>query len=72
MVCRYDGVIGRDKDYLNQDSVKPGGWQKFLDKVHRNGIPWSFRDRELLERSIELVELLYISLEAGLEISAVN
>ena len=77
--------MGRDKDYLlgelvdyNQDSVKPGGWQKFLDEVYRNGIPWSFRDGELFERSIGLItlwlgshtsdigltELLYISMEA--------
>jgi len=38
--------MGRDKDRLlgepvdyDQDSVKPGGWQKFLDEVYRNGIP---------------------------------
>jgi len=57
-----------------------------LDKVHRNGILWLFRDRKLFERSIELVtlwlglytsdtrlaELLYISMEAGPGISAVN
>ena len=51
-----------------------------------NGIPWSFGDRELLERFIRLVtlrfishtsgtrlaELLYISTEAGLEIFTAN
>jgi len=38
--------MGRDKDHLlsepadyDQDNVKPRGWQKFLDKVYRNGIP---------------------------------
>ena len=37
--------MDRDKDCLlgepvnyDQDSVKPGEWWKFLDKVYRNGI----------------------------------
>jgi len=85
--------MSRDKDHLlgepvnyDQDSVKPRGWQKFLNEVHRNGIPWSFRDGELFERSIglvtlwlelhtsdtELAELLYISTEAGPGVSAVD
>ena len=85
--------MDRDKDYLlgepvnyDQDSVKSGRWQKFLDKVHRNGIPWLFENRELFERSIglmtlwlrshtsdiRLAKLLYISTEAGPEIFAVN
>ena len=85
--------MGRDKDYLlgepvdyNQDSVKSRGWQKFFNEIHKNGIPWSFRNGELFERSIELVtlwlgshisnieltELLYISTEAGLRVSVVN
>ena len=44
--------MGRDKDHLlsklvdyDQDSVKPGGWWKFLNKVHRNGIPWSITNQ---------------------------
>ena len=85
--------MGRDKYHLlgepvdyDQDSVKPGGWQKFLDKVHRNGILWSFRNGELFERSVGLVilwlrlhtsdtglaELLYISMEARPEVSMVD
>jgi len=58
----------------------------FFDKVHRNGILWSFRDKKLFKRSIELVtlwlglhtsdtglaELLYISIETGPGISAAN
>ena len=53
--------------------------------MHRNGIPWLFEDWKF-ERSVrlvilwlrsytsdtELVELLYISMETGLEISMVN
>jgi len=38
--------MGRDKDHLlselvdyDQDSIKSGEWQKFLDEVYRNGIP---------------------------------
>ena len=85
--------MDRDKDCLlsepvdyDQDSVKSRGRQKFLDKVHRNGIPWSFRDRELFERSVGLVtlwfgshtsdtglvKLLYISIEAGPGVSMVD
>ena len=85
--------MGRDKDRLlgklvdyDQNSIKPGEWQKFLDDVHRNGIPWSFKDGELFERSVGLVtlwlelhtsdtglaELLYISMEAGPEVSMVD
>jgi len=58
----------------------------FLDEVHRNRIPWLFRNRKLFERSIELVmlwlrshtsdtqlvELLYISIEAGPGVSMAN
>ena len=36
-----DCLVGEPVNY-NQDSVKPGGWQKFLNEVYRNGIPWSF------------------------------
>jgi len=57
-----------------------------LNEVHRNGIPWSFRDEELFERSIGLVtlwleshtsdtglaELLYISIEARPGVSAAD
>ena len=70
----------------DQDSVKSREWWKFLNEVHRNRIPWSFGDRKLFERSIGLVilwlkshtsniglaELLYISTEAGPEISMTN
>jgi len=56
------------------------------NEVHKNGIPWSFRDRKLFERSVELVmlwlrlytsdteltELLYISIEARPGISMAN
>jgi len=56
--------MGRDKDYLlselvyyDQDSVKSGEWQKFLNEVYRNEVLWSFRDEKLFERSIELVML---------------
>ena len=58
----------------------------FLNGVYRNGIPWSFRNRELFERSVglvmlwlgsytsdtELTELLYISMETRPEVSVVN
>jgi len=58
-----------------QNSIKPREWQKFLNKIHGNGILEIFGDRKLLERSIELlilgfgshvndigfVELLYIT-----------
>ena len=85
--------MGRDKDHLlgelvdyDQDSVKSREWWKFLDEVYRNGIPWSFRDGELFERSvglvmlwlglhtsdIELAELLYISIEARPGVSAAD
>jgi len=85
--------MGRDKDCLlgelvdyDQDSVKPGGYRKFLNEVHRNGILWSFRDGKLFERSVGLVmlwlglhtsdtglaELLYISTEAGPGISTAD
>ena len=44
--------MGRDKDHLlselvdyDQDSVKPGGWWKFLNEVHRNRIPWSITNQ---------------------------
>ena len=60
--------------------------RSFFDEVHRNGIPWSFRDGELFEESIGLVmlwlgshtsdtglaELLYVSTEAGPGVSAVD
>ena len=62
-----------------------GGYHN-IDEVHRNGIPWLFRDGELFERSVELVmlwfrshisdtgltELLYISTEAGPGVSMVD
>ena len=58
----------------------------FLDEVYRNGILWSFRNKNLFERSIELVtlwlrlhisdtglaKLLYISTEARPGISVTN
>ena len=80
-----DCLLGEPVDY-NQDSVKPREWQKFLNEVYRNKIPWLFRDRELFEGSIGLVmlwlgsytsdigltELLYISTEAGPEVSAAD
>ena len=85
--------MGRNKDHLlgelvnyDQDSVKLGGWQKFLDEVYRNGISWLLRNGELFERSVklvmlwlglhtsdtELVELLYISTEARPGVSVVD
>ena len=85
--------MGKNKDYLlselvnyNQDSVKPRELWKFLDEVHKNGIPWSFGNIKLFERSaelvmlwlrshtsnIELVELLYISIKTGSGISMAN
>ena len=80
-----DYLLGEPIDY-NQDSVKPGEWWKFLDEVYKNRILWSFRDRKLFERSVRLVmlwlelhtsdiglvELLYISMKAGLGVSTVN
>jgi len=78
-------LLGKPVNY-NQDSVKPEEWWKFLNKVYRNRILWSFRDRKLFERSIGLMtlwlgshtsdtgltELLYISMEAGLGIFMAN
>ena len=85
--------MGRDKDRLlgepvdyDLDSVKPGGCQKFLDEVHRNGILWSFRDKELFKGSVGLVtlwlgshtsdtglaELLYVSTETGPGVSVAD
>ena len=85
--------MGRDKDRLlgepvdyDQDSVKSGGRRKFFDEVHRNGIPWLFRDGELFEGSVGLVtlwlgshtsdtglaELLYVSMEAGPGVSVAD
>ena len=59
--------MDRDKNYLlgelvgyDQNSVKPRGWQKFFDEVYRNRILWSFGNRKLSERSIELVTLYQI------------
>ena len=80
-----DYLLGELVDY-NQNSVKSRGWQKFLDEVYRNRILWLFGDRKLFERSVELVtlwlrlytsdighvELLYISIEAGPEVSMAN
>jgi len=57
-----------------------------IDEVHRNGIPWLFRNGELFERSVELVtlwlgshtsdtglaELLYIGIEARPEVSTAD
>jgi len=80
-----DHLLGEPVDY-DQDSVKPREWRKFLNEVHKNEIPWSFRDGELFKRSIglvmlwlgshtsdtELAELLYIGMEAGPGVSATD
>ena len=41
----------------DQDGVEAGGWRKFLDEVHGDGVPGSFWDWELLQESIGLVML---------------
>ena len=72
-----DHLLDEPVDY-DQNSIKLGEWQKFLNEVYKNGISWSFRNGELFERSVGLVtlwfrshtsntgleKLLYISMEA--------
>jgi len=85
MIRDKDRLLGELVNY-DQDSIKPRGYWKFLNEVHRNRISWSFGNRKLFERSIglvtlwlrlhtsdtELAELLYISTEAGPRVSVVN
>ena len=46
-------------DYLTSfyNSVEAGGWRKFLDEIHGDGIPGSFQDWELLQESVRSVML---------------
>ena len=41
----------------DQDGVEAGGWKKFLDEIHRDGVPGSFWDQKLLQESVGLVTL---------------
>ena len=41
----------------DQDGVEAGGWGKFLDEIHGEGVPGSFQDRKLLQESVGSVTL---------------
>ena len=43
--------------YDDQDGVKAGGWRKFLNEIHGDGVPGSFQDQKLLQESIGSVML---------------
>ena len=47
-----------------KDGVEAGGWRKFLDEVHGDGVPGSFWDQELLQKSIGSV-MLWLGLHTG-------
>ena len=51
--------------WSNQDGVETGGRRKFLDEIHGDGIPGSFRDRKLLQKSIGSMTLWFGSHTSG-------
>ena len=59
-----DHIAYRDEDGLlgepiidNKDDIETRGGWKFLNEVHRNGIPQTFQDWELLKEPIGAMSL---------------
>jgi len=64
--------MSRDKDrlfresiYDNQNISESIGRRKLLNEIHRNRIPWSFGNRQLLKETIRLMSLALVSLARG-------
>ena len=55
----------------DQDGVESREQRKFLDEVHRDGVPGLFQNWELLQDSIGLVMLWLGSHTGGAELAAV-
>ena len=49
---RYEYPLLGESVNDDEDSGETGGFGEFLNKVHRDRIPWFLQDRELLERAV--------------------
>ena len=57
--------------YDDQDGVEAGGWRKFLDEIHGDGIPGLFWDRKLLQKSVASMMLWFGSHTSGAGLAVV-
>ena len=55
----------------DQDGVEAGGWRRFLDEIHGDGVPGLFQDQELFQESVGLVTLWLGSHTGGARLAVV-
>ena len=63
-MCGNEDSLLSESVNNHKNSIKSRRGRKLLDEVHRNGIPWAFRDRELFQVTIWLMAL-GLGLHAG-------